>query len=104
FREVVPAYILTDLIFALAFTYLFVKVGTTLGGGVWAGVKLGMLVAILSPVIGNLYHFFSVTFFPLNLMLTESLFQIIAHTVEGAVAGATYKTTVPSRTEPARAS
>ena len=52
FREVVPAYILADLIFALAFTYLFVKVGAALGGGRIAGVKLGVLVAILSPVIG----------------------------------------------------
>jgi len=33
FRDVVPGFILTDLIFALAFTYLFVKVGAALGGG-----------------------------------------------------------------------
>src|SRR5262249_47106875 len=61
FREVVPAYILADLIFALAFTYLFVKVGAALGGGRMAGVKLGVLVAILSPVIGLIYQHFSVT-------------------------------------------
>lgn len=33
FRQVVPGFILTDLVFALAFTYLFVKVGAALGGG-----------------------------------------------------------------------
>jgi hypothetical protein len=37
FRPVVPGLILTDLIFALAFTYLFVKVGAALGGGRMAG-------------------------------------------------------------------
>ena len=62
FRQVVPGFILTDLIFALAFTYLFVKVGAALGRGWMAGVKLGLLVAVLSPVIGSLYQYFSVTF------------------------------------------
>ena len=33
FRQVVPGFILTDLIFAVAFTYLFIKVGAALGGG-----------------------------------------------------------------------
>ena len=103
FRQVVPAYILTDLIFALSFTYLFVRVGAVLGSGVQGGVKLGILVAILSPVIGGLYHYYSVSFLPLNLMLSESVFQIIAHAVEGAVAGATYKTTVAPRAESAKA-
>ena len=103
FRQVVPAYILTDLIFALAFTYLFVKVGPALGAGVQGGTKLGILVAILSPVIGGLYHYYSVTFLPLSLMLSESVFQIIAHAVEGAVAGATYKATVTPRAESAKA-
>src|SRR5712692_3556370 len=51
FRQLVPGFIFTDLVFALAFTYLFVKVGATLGGGRMAGVKLGLLVAVLSPVI-----------------------------------------------------
>ncbi len=46
FREVVPGFILTDLIFAFVFTYLFVKVGAALGGGRMAGVKLGLLVAV----------------------------------------------------------
>jgi uncharacterized membrane protein len=92
FRQVVPAYILTDLLFALAFTYLFVRVGTAFGGGALAGMKLGLLVAILSPVIGSLYQYFSVTFMPIGLAAAESVFQVIAHAIEGGVAGAIYKT------------
>jgi hypothetical protein len=57
FRPVGPGLILTDLIFALAFTYLFVKVGAALGGGTNGRGKLGLLVAVLSPVIGSLYQY-----------------------------------------------
>ncbi len=92
FREVVPAYIVTDLIFALAFAMLFAKVGAALGGGVKAGVKLGLVVAILSPVIGSLYQYYSFTFFPAGLVATDVIFQVIAHGVEGAVCGLIYKT------------
>jgi hypothetical protein len=91
FREVVSGFILTDLIFAVAFTYLFVKVEAALGGGLMAGVKLGLLVAVLSPVIGSLYQYFSVTYMSVGLTMAESVFQIIAHAIEGAVAGAIYK-------------
>src|SRR6266702_5531750 len=88
FRQVVPGFILTDLVFALAFTFLFVKVGAALGGGRMAGVKLGLLVAVLSPVIGGLYQHFSVAYLSVGLIAAESIFQIIAHAIEGAVAGA----------------
>ncbi len=103
FREVVPGFILTDLIFAFVFTYLFVKVGAALGGGRMAGVKLGLLVAVLSPVIGNLYQYFSVTYLSVGLIAAESAFQIIAHAIEGAVAGAIYKAEVVPKIEAVRA-
>jgi hypothetical protein len=103
FRQVVLGFILTDLIFAVAFTYLFVQVGAALGGGLMAGVKLGLLVAVLSPVIGSLYRYFGVTYVSVGLMTAESVFQMIAHTIEGAVAGAMYKAQVAPRIEPARA-
>ncbi len=103
FHQVVPGFILTDLIFALVFTYLFVKVGAALGGGRMAGVKLGLLVAVMSPVIGSLYQYFSVTYLSVGLMMAESVFQIIAHAIEGAVAGAMYRAEVAPKTEPARA-
>jgi hypothetical protein len=103
FRQVVPGFILTDLVFALAFTFLFVKVGPALGGGRMAGVKLGLLVAVLSPVIGTLYRYFSVTYISVGLMSAEAFFQVIAHVIEGAVAGAMYKAEVAPKVEPARA-
>jgi hypothetical protein len=103
FREVVPGFILTDLIFAFVFTYLFVKVGAALGGGRMAGVKLGLLVAVLSPVIGNLYQYFSVTYLSVGLMAAESVFQMVAHAIEGAVAGAIYKAEVVPKIEAVRA-
>jgi hypothetical protein len=78
FRQVVPAYIFTDLLFALALTYLFVKVGTAFGGGALTGMKLGLLVATLSPVIGSLYQYFGVTYMPIGLAAAESVFQVIA--------------------------
>lgn len=91
FREVIPAYVVTDLIFAVVFAFLFVKVGAALGGGVKGGVLLGVMVAILSPIIGTLYMYYSVTYLPAGLAITDSIFQVVAHAVEGAVAGLIYK-------------
>jgi hypothetical protein len=91
FRTVIPAYIVTDLIFALAFAFLFVKVGTALGGGAMAGIKLGLIVAVLSPVVAALYDYYGVTYLPGALELASVTFQVIAHAVEGAVAGLIYK-------------
>ena len=68
-----------------------------------AGVKLGLLVAILSPVIGSLYQYFGVTYMSVGLMAAESIFQMIAHAIEGAVAGAIYKAEVAPKTEAATA-
>ena len=97
FRQVVPAYILVDLLFALAFSYLFVKVGPAFGGGVMAGVELGLLVAILSPVLSSLYQYFSVTYLPGRLAVAEAVFQVIAHAIEGAAVGVVYRAqTAPS--------
>ena len=59
-----------------------------------AGVKLGLLVAVLSPVIGSLYRYFGVTYVSVGLITAESIFQMIAHSIEGAVAGTMYKVEV----------
>src|SRR2546428_14180692 len=47
FRTVIPAYIVADLVFGLAFAFLFVKAGTAFGGGVVAGAKLGLILGVL---------------------------------------------------------
>ena len=91
FREVLPGYIATDFIFAFAFVYLFAKAGSSLGGGVKGGVCLGILIAILSPVIGILSVFFGVTYLSVGAVATDMAFQVVAHVMVGAVAGAIYK-------------
>ena len=102
-RTVIPAYIAADLIFALAFAFLFVKAGGALGGGVKGGVILGVIVAVLSPVIGTLYEYYGVTYLPWRVELASAIFQVIAHAVEGAVAGLIYGSRRPwaSATSPA---
>jgi hypothetical protein len=89
-RTVIPAYIVTDLIFALAFAFLFVKAGGALGRGVKGGVILGVIVAVLSPVISTLYEYYGVTYLPGSVELASAIFQVIAHAIEGAVAGLIY--------------
>jgi len=101
FRTVIPAYVVADLIFALAFAFLFVKAGSALGGGVIAGVKLGLIVVLFSAVIGALYDYYGVTYIPGALELTSVVFQVIAHAVEGAVAGFVYKSRILASAVPA---
>jgi hypothetical protein len=91
FREVIPGFIGTDLVWAAVFCFLFAKVGGALGGGVGGGVKLGILVAILSQVLGNFYIFFSVTYFTPGNIVTDCVYALIAHAIQGAVAGLIYK-------------
>jgi len=66
-------------------------------------VKIGPFVSVLSPVIGGLYQYFSVTYISIGLTMAESGFQIIAHAIEGAVAGAIYKAEVVPKIEAIRA-
>ena len=90
-REVIPAFGALDLISAFLIVYLFVKAGSAFGGGIKGGVVLGIFIAILCPVIGGLYVFFSVTYYPADLLAIESVYQIVSHAIQGAVAAAIYK-------------
>lgn len=92
FREVVPAFITLDLLAALLITYLVIKAGAAFGGGVKGGAILGILVALLSPVLGSLYNYFSTTYYPQDLLAIESVYQIATHAVQGALAALIYKT------------
>jgi len=91
FKQGVAGHVVADLIFAFAFAFLFAKVGDALGGGVKAGVTLGLLVAVLSSIVGSLHLFFSLALLSVGLTSMEVVFQMIAHAIEGAVAGAIYK-------------
>ncbi len=92
FREVIPAFITLDLLAALLITYLVVKAGAAFGGGVKGGAILGVLVGLLGPVLGSLYHYFGTTYNPQDLLAIESIYQIVTHAVQGALAAAIYKT------------
>lgn len=92
FREVIPAYLALDLISALLITWLVVKAGAAFGGGIKGGVTLGVLVALLSPVIGGLYYYFSTTYYPQDLLAIESVYQLVSYAIQGALAAAIYKT------------
>ena len=91
FKQGIAGHVVADLIFAIAFAFLFAKVGNALGGGVKAGVTLGLLIAILSSVVGAIHLFFSLALISVGLTSLEVIFQMIAHAIEGAVAGAIYK-------------
>jgi hypothetical protein len=92
FREVVPAFITLDLIAALLITWLVVKAGAAFGGGIKGGVILGILIALLGPVLYNLYFYFSTTFYAQDLLAIETVYQIVVHAIQGAIAAAIYKT------------
>jgi ABC transporter family protein len=91
FREVIPAFIVLDLVTAVLLTYLVVKAGSVFEGGLKGGAILGILIAILSPVIYGLYWFFSSTYYPADLLCIESVYQLVAHAIQGVIAAAIYK-------------
>ncbi|MFQ5740486.1 MAG: hypothetical protein ACE5JX_15880 [Acidobacteriota bacterium] len=92
FREVIPAFVLADLFFAIVFVYLFSRVGTAMGGGIGAGVRLGLIVALVSPILNSIYIYFSFTIFDSGLVVIDDVYQLVAHGIQGAVAAALYKT------------
>jgi hypothetical protein len=91
FREVVPAFIAIDLIVALLLTYLVVKAASAFGGGIKGGVTIGILVAILGPIVFGLYYYFSVTFYTMNFFAIETVYQLVSHAIQGALAAMIYK-------------
>jgi hypothetical protein len=100
FREVVPGFIATDLLFALLFVYLWVKTGPCFGGGIKGGVIGGAWLGVLLGVVINLYWYFSVTFMTPTDVAIDAVYTIVALAIQGALAAAIYK--VPEGT-PARA-
>jgi len=90
-RQVTPAFITIDLVVAFLLTYLLIKTAAVFGPGIKGGVVLSILLAILGPVAYLLYNFFGVTYYPVDLLTIESVYQIAAYAIQGAVAAAIYK-------------
>ena len=91
FRQVIPGYITLDLVFALVLVYLFAKAGDALGGGVKGGVTLAVIVAVVGAVSCGFGYYFSVTYLSLGLTIQNSVYEIVAHAVQGVVAAKLYK-------------
>jgi len=92
FREVIPAYVATDLVAAFLITYLVVKAAAAFGGGMKGASTLAVLLALLGPVLFGAYYYFSVTFYTPRFFAIETVFQIVSYALQGAVAAAIYKT------------
>lgn len=96
FREVVPAYIAADFLFALVFVWLWVKVGAAFGSGAKGGALYGLVIGLFAVVIG-IYYFFSVTYISTTMWATEIVATLVLHVLIGVVAALVYKAT-PGRT------
>jgi hypothetical protein len=100
FRDVIPGFIATDLLFTLIFVYLWTKAGACFGGGIKGGVIGGAWIGVLFGVVVNLYYFFSFTLMTVGDLAIDAVYQIVTVAIQGAVAAAIYK--IPAGT-PARA-
>ncbi|HUO85945.1 MAG TPA: hypothetical protein VM617_01030 [Thermoanaerobaculia bacterium] len=96
FREVVPGYIVADLIFAAAFVWLWTKVGGAFGSGAKGGAAYGFVIALLASVIPSIYYYYSVTYMSTTMWVTEIVYSLIAHVVIGVVAAMVYKVSASS--------
>jgi hypothetical protein len=92
FREVVPAFIAIDLFVALLLVYLIVKASSCFGGGMKGAVTIAIFIAILGPIVFSMYYYFSTTYYTVNFFCIETVYQLVAHAIQGAIAAAIYKT------------
>lgn len=90
-REVIWGFVATDILFALIFVFLWIRVAPCLGGGVGGGARLGLIIGLFFGVVANLYLFFSFHIFSVGTISADAIYQIIAVAIQGAVAGAIYK-------------
>jgi len=91
FREVIPGFIATDLLFALILVYLWAKAGPCFGGGIKGGVVGGAWIGVLFGVVGNLYYFFGFTYPTATDIAIDAVYQIVSVAIQGAIAAAIYK-------------
>lgn len=92
FREVIPAYMVADLLFALVFVWLWAKVGAAFGSGAKGGALYGLVIGLFAVVFG-IYYFFSVTYISTTMWATEIVVTLVMHVLTGVVAALIYKAT-----------
>jgi hypothetical protein len=92
FREVIPAYLVADFLFALVFVWLWVKVGAAFGSDAKGGALYGLVIGLFSVVTG-IYYFFSVTYISTTMWATEIVVSLVLHVLIGVVAALIYKAT-----------
>ena len=92
FREVVKAFVAIDLLVALLLVYLIVKAASCFGGGMKGAVTIAIFIAILGPIVFSMYYYFSTTYYTVNFFCIETVYQLVAHAIQGAIAAAIYKT------------
>lgn len=100
FREVIPGFIATDLVFALFLVYLWVKAGAAFGEGLKGGLIGGAWIGLFFGLTWNLYYFFSVTYWTVGDVAIDSVYTLVSVAIQGAVAGAIYKTAAPAASAP----
>jgi hypothetical protein len=88
FREVVPAYIVADLLFAAVFVWLWTKVGSTFGGGAQGGALYGFSIWLLAEAITSIYYFYSFTYMTHAMWLSSVAVQLVVFLLMGVVAAA----------------
>lgn len=103
FREVVPAYVTLDLVFAVLFTWLAVKTVAAFGGGLKGGVTLGLLIGVIGWLLPALYTYFSFTFYAPGDLVIECLFALVSSAISGALAVLLYRPAASSTAAPATA-
>lgn len=103
FREVVPAYVTADLLFALVFVWLWAKVGGAFGSGAKAGAAYGFVIGLLAGTIPGIYWVYSVTFVTTGMWLQGAIFELLAGVLVGVVAAVVYKVTAGRLAAPATA-
>ena len=91
FREVVPAYIIADLLFSIVFVWVWVKVCACFGGGTKGGAYYGFLIGLLAAVLPGVYSYYSVTYMSGALWVTDIVYGLVAGVVIGIVVALVYR-------------
>jgi hypothetical protein len=91
FREVVPAYILADLLFAAVFVWLWAKVAPTFAAGAAGGATYGVVMWLVAEVITGIYLFYSFTFMTPGMWASSLAVQLVVYLLMGVVAAALIK-------------